>query len=215
MALDLNLPESHALDDFVVTEANRAAFRHVAEEEWTQRALLLCGEKGAGKSHLAAIWAEKTGARRLSAKELSVDLLRQNLVTGALILEDAGADTPSLPFFHLLNLIKEEDAQLLITCATMPALWGVNLKDLASRLRAIPVATLFAPDEALMRMVALKLCADKGLSLEKTVLDFILNRSERSLGALRESITRLDRVSLEKRQKITRALAQEVLEVNP
>ena len=41
--------------------------------------------------------------------------------------------------FHLLNLAREQAADLLLTARTQPAGWTLQVKDLASRLRAVPV----------------------------------------------------------------------------
>ena len=72
------------------------------------------------------------------------------LATGALVVEDLadGASTKRA-LFHLLNLAREERAFVLITARSAPATWRVELPDLASRLRALPVVALAAPDDAL------------------------------------------------------------------
>ena len=50
---------------------NQAALAMVERwPDWPDRALALIGPEGAGKSHLAAIWAEIAGARRVSARAL-------------------------------------------------------------------------------------------------------------------------------------------------
>ena len=70
--------------------------------------------------------------------------------------------------FHLLNLVKEDDANVLLTTApTALTLWAVRLPDLASRLRALPVVELAAPDDALLRAVLVKLFVDRQLSVDE------------------------------------------------
>ncbi len=95
---------------------------------------------GAGKSHLGAIWADIAGARRVAARDLAGIAPADALATGALLLEDAGPRTSEVALFHLLNAAREEDAFLLLTAREAPVSWGVGLKDLASRLRALPVS---------------------------------------------------------------------------
>src|SRR3989440_603129 len=83
-----------------------------------------------GKSHLAAIWADRAGARLLSSRALSEASLPGALATGALVLEDVrpGAlDEAAL--FHLLNLAGEEGAFILLTSRMLPVGWTVRLPD--------------------------------------------------------------------------------------
>ncbi len=88
------------------------------------KVLALVGPEGAGKSHLASIWAENTGARRLSARALGEVKPLEELATGALVIEDASAPLDERALFHLLNLTREEDASLLITTRTRAAAMG-------------------------------------------------------------------------------------------
>ena len=128
LALALPHAESFAREDFLTGAPNEAALAMIERwPDWPDRALALVGPEGAGKSHLAAIWAEIAGARRVSARALGETNLLGALATGALVIEDAPARlTHALDeraLFHLLNLIREEEAFLLITARTAPARW--------------------------------------------------------------------------------------------
>src|SRR5258706_15243471 len=90
LALALDHAESHAREDFLAGPSNAAALSLVERwPDWPSRTVLLRGPEGAGKSHLAAIWARQAGARILSARMLegSADVPIA-LATGALVLEN-------------------------------------------------------------------------------------------------------------------------------
>ena len=53
---------------------------------------------------------------------------------------------------------------------TAPSGWPIGIPDLASRLRALPVVTLAAPDDAMLRAVLVKLFADELTTNESYVL---------------------------------------------
>ena len=69
LALALPHAENFARDDFLTGASNEAALGLIERwPDWPDRALAIVGPEGAGKSHLAAIWADIAGARRVSAR---------------------------------------------------------------------------------------------------------------------------------------------------
>jgi chromosomal replication initiation ATPase DnaA len=212
LALALAHDESFAREDFLAGASNADALNLIERwPDWPDRALALVGPEGAGKSHLAAIWAEASGARRLSARALGETDLLHALATGALVVEDVADDLNERALFHLINLMREEEAYLLITARAAPSLWTVALPDLASRLRAIPAVTLTAPDDALLRAVLLKLFADRQLGVDESLISYLVTRIERSFAAARAAVDLLDHEALRLKRPVTRALAVEVL----
>jgi chromosomal replication initiation ATPase DnaA len=216
LALALPHAESFAREDFLTGASNEAALAMIERwPDWPDRALALIGPEGAGKSHLAAIWAEKSGARRVSARALrEIDLVAA-LATGALVIEDAAGGLDERALFHLLNLIREETAYLLLTASAAPASWGVALPDLASRLRAVPVVALSAPDDALFRALLVKLFADRQLAVDESLISYLATRIERSFAAARKTVETIDREALRQKRPVTRALAAETLRLGP
>jgi chromosomal replication initiation ATPase DnaA len=212
LALALPHEESFAREDFLTGRPNAAALAMVERwPDWPDRALLLIGPEGAGKSHLAAIWADLAGARRISARALGGSNLLGTLATGALVVEDAPARLDERALFHLLNLMREEEAFLLITARTAPSSWNVALPDLASRLRAIPSVSLTAPDDALLRALLLKLFADRQLAVDESLVGYLATRIERSFAAARAVVEALDGEALRLKRPVTRVLAADVL----
>ncbi len=133
------------------------------------------------------------------------------LATGALVLEnlaEGGFDEAAL--FHLLNLAREERAYVLVTARRAPAVWRVELPDLVSRLRALPVVALAAPDDALFRAVLVKLFADRQLAVDESLIGYLATRIERSFAAARAAVARLDREALRLKRPVARALAAEL-----
>lgn len=213
LALSLPSREHLARDDFLDGAPNAAALAMIERwPDWPGPFLFLVGPEGAGKTHLAAIWAEFAGARVISARALAVAAVPGALATGALVVEDIepGNFDPAA-LFHLLNLAREEGASVLLTARGLPAAWEIGLRDLASRLRAIPVVELADPDDALLRALIVKLCADRQLRLDEATVAYLAGRIERSFAAARDVVERLDEASLRLRRPVTRALAAEVL----
>jgi len=212
LALSLPHAESLAREDFLSGVSNSAALNFVERwPDWPDRALALVGPEGAGKSHLASIWADIAGARRVSARALGEINLPAALATGALVIEDAGAPLDERALFHVLNLMRQQEAYILITARRAPASWRVELPDLASRLRAVPIVELSAPDDALLRAVLVKLFADRQLAVDESLVGYLASRIERSFGSARAAVEEIDREALRLKRPVTRALAAELL----
>jgi chromosomal replication initiation ATPase DnaA len=210
LALVLGHGESYARDDFLSGLCNEAALRLIdCWPDWAANAVALIGPAGSGKTHLAMIWAEAAGARVVAGRNLTEAELPAALATGALLVEDAAA-AEQRPLFHLINLAREEKAFLLLTARTPPSSWPVAIPDLVSRLRAMPLATLTAPDDAMLRAVIVKLAADRQLLLDEGAVTYLSTRIERSFAAARAAISALDNEALRQKRAPTRALAAEL-----
>ncbi len=212
LLLALDHAESFAREDFLSGPSNGTALGLIDRwPDWPDRIVALIGPEGSGKSHLASIWAGRAGARTIAARSLARIDLPTAFATGALVVEDlepGGFD--ELALFHLLNLAREEGASVLITSRTAPAAFEVGIRDLASRLRAIPVVTVAPPDDALLRALIVKLSADRQLVLDEALVSYLANRIERSFAAARAAVSRLDEESLRLKRPANKALAAEL-----
>ena len=139
-------------------------------------------------------------------------LLSRVKATGALVLEDLKSpDFDERALFHLMNLAREDEAFVLITARTAPSALQIELRDLRSRLRAVPVVSLSAPDDALFRALIVKFCADRQLSVDESVVSYLVSRIERSYAAVRQAVELLDGEALRLGRPVTRALAADLL----
>jgi chromosomal replication initiation ATPase DnaA len=209
------LPHAESLtrDNFLEGPANAAGLALVDSwPEWPNRIMLLIGPEGSGKSHLAAIWAEQAGARSIPAHALTAAAVPGALATGALVVEDLNAPNfDERALFHLMNLAREDQAFVLITARVPPSASQVELRDLRSRLRAVPTISLLAPDDGLFRALIVKFCADRQMAIDESVVSYLTTRIERSYAAARQAVELLDGEALRLGRPVTRALAAELL----
>jgi chromosomal replication initiation ATPase DnaA len=213
LAFALPHAESLSRDNFLEGPANAAALALIdGWPDWPNRIMLLVGPEGSGKSHLAAIWAEQTGARSTTAHALTAAAVPGALATGALVIEDLSPSScDERALFHLMNLAREDQAFVLMTARLPLSASDVELRDLRSRLRAVPVVTLTPPDDHLFRALIVKLCADRQISIDENVVNYLATRIERSFAAVRHAVELLDTEGLRLGRPITRALAAELL----
>ena len=138
--LGLGLAPAPALGraDFLPAAPNALALALItAEGGLPGGRLVIHGPEGAGKTHLAAIWAAERGARWLVPERLAAELPGL-LAAGEprrLVLDRADALAGDQPgeeaLFHLLNHLAATGGEVLL-CARDPARdWGLGLPDLA------------------------------------------------------------------------------------
>ena len=213
LAFALPHAESLTRDNFLEGPANAAGLVLIDSwPEWPNRIMLLVGPEGSGKSHLAAIWAEQAGARSTTAHALTAAAVPGALATGALVVEDLrSSDFDDRALFHLMNLAREDGAFVLVTARETPSAFQIELRDLRSRLRAIPAVSLLPPDDQLFRALIVKFCADRQLAVDETVVSYLATRIERSYAAARQAVERLDAEALRLGRPVSRALAAELL----
>ena len=211
LAFALPHTESLTRDNFLEGPANAAGLALIDRwPDWPNQVMFLVGPEASGKSHLASIWAEQSGARSTSAHALTAAEVPGALATGALVIEDLkSADVDERALFHLLNLAREDGAFVLMTARVPPT--NVELRDLRSRLRAVPTVQLLAPDDHLFRALIVKFCADRQLAIDEAVVSYLTTRLERSYAAVRQAVELLDTEALRLGRSVTRALAAELL----
>lgn len=214
--IPLSFDHRPALDaeDFIVAEPNMAAVAWLDRwPAWPGDVLAIFGPAGSGKSHLAHVWRHRSGARLIAGSALRVAAAADVLASEhRLVVEDADRGVDETALFHVMNMVREEGGSLLLTGRQAPARWQVGLPDLRSRLAAVQVVELLAPNDELLAAVLAKHFDDRQLKVADDVIGYLLPRMERSFAAVARIVAALDRLSLAERRNITVPLARRVLD---
>lgn len=213
--LVFDLPHRPALghEDFLAGPSNAAALAIVDQwPNWPHWAVVVEGPAHSGKSHLGQVWRLKSGAEAVCARDLDQDAVEGLRERRALLvenLEEGVADERVL--FHLLNLAREQKMSILMTTRVAPGELKIALPDLRSRLRAVPRVEIGPPDDAILGAVLVKHFADRQLSIDPSVVSYLLVRLDRSFAAALEVVEEIDRRSLATHRRVTRQLAGEAI----
>lgn len=191
IALPLDWPVADREEDFLLSEANRAAFEHLARWSlWPVMATLVTGPRKSGRSLLGRIFVRKTGGR----------------------LFDNAEDHDEEALFHAWNDAQARRKPLLIVAAAPPPVWQVALPDLRSRLAATPHVALEEPDDALLGDLIVKLLNDRGIATPPDLPDYLVPRVERSYVAALKIVDLLDQAMLSHHRRMTVPMAKRALE---
>lgn len=213
LALELPHREAQGAEDFLVSRSNAAAVEVVDDwPNWSYPAVLVMGPRGAGKSHLANVWRLRSGAHVVAASSLADASIADFESHRALVVEDIDRGIGGEQIlFHLLNLARERKYAILLTSRAAPGEIAITLPDLRSRLRALPIAPIEPPDEGLLKAVLVKLFSDRQLAVEPHIVSYLALHMDRSMEIANRVVAAVDRLSLARQRKVTRAIAAEVL----
>jgi DnaA regulatory inactivator Hda len=220
LVLDLGGRPSWRADDFLVSEANRAAAGWLDRwPDWPAPALVVYGPAGCGKTHLVQGFAARTGALALPRPALAgADPETLAAAHAVIVVEDAdgvggsAADDPGeRALLHLYNSLAAAGGRLLLTARRRVPDWPLRLADLRSRLLAAIAVSIGPPDDELIAAVLVKLFADRQLRVDDDVVHYLVARVERSFAAAQAIVARLDRAALVHRRPVTVPLVRRLL----
>jgi chromosomal replication initiation ATPase DnaA len=107
----------------------------------------------------------------------------------------------------------------LLTAPVPPSEWpqkfALSLPDLVSRVRALLGFALWAPDDALLMGLAVKLFTDRQLQVPESVVAHMIRSLERSPGAIRDFVAHADAVALADKRPINLSLIKDLLSDPP
>lgn len=190
IALPFQWPVADRDEDFLISEANRAAFDHFKSwSTWPVMATLLTGPRKSGRSLLGRIVVRKTGGR----------------------LFDNAEDHEEEDLFHAWNDAQARRKPLVIVADAPPPRWAVKLPDLRSRLAATPHVAISPPDDELLHALILKLLGDRGIAAFPDIAEFLVPRIERSYVGVLKVIDALDRAVLSNHKRLTVPVAKRAL----
>ncbi|MDA9008396.1 DnaA/Hda family protein [Alphaproteobacteria bacterium] len=217
----LALPHRSAYgrDDFIVSACNAEAVAWIDKsEDWPLQCLVISGDTGSGKSHLAAVWKDRTGAVRLEPNQIgwSMAQVETERAGRPLIIDQLenfqNSEGGETFLFHLINHAKEQAASLLILSGQPPAKMSISLKDLASRLLAMPTVSIRQPDDELIRGLYGKLFSERQLTVSEDVVAYLATHAARDFPTITGLVGQLDEQALASKKAITIHLARSVLQ---
>jgi DnaA family protein len=224
--LGLSLRDDHTFSNFIVgrnleaVEMLRNGFDCPGD-----RFVYCWGSSGVGRSHLlqaccheAENWSQTAFYLPLKDADQFSPEICEGLETLDLIAIDdldAIANNPAWEeaLFHLYNRVRDGSSRLLMTGSSAPAILPIALSDLRSRVAWGMVYQINElSDHDKCRVLQLR-AERRGLELSESAAVFLCRRMARDLGALLQTLDRLDQASLSAQRKLTIPFLKEALDL--
>ena len=212
LLLNFNFKKSFNDHDYFVSDSNYFAFNLVDKwPKWEKKILNISGEKFSGKTHLANIFKSKSSALLLNEKDISNEVFKKIKLYESIIIDEFSNEIDENLIYSIFNLVDQDSKYLLINSETPLSEINFKLPDLVSRSRNSLQAKIKPPDDELIFAIILKNFSDRQIKLEKQIIEFIVNRIERSYGKISEFIYKVDELSLKKKKPISLKTIKEIL----
>ena len=172
-------------NDFFVSRSNYYAYELINSwPKWEKKIVNICGEKYSGKSHLSNIFIQKFKGRIIYANTVNNETLNSLKTYENIVLENFSKSVNENLIYSLFNLMDQDNKYLIINSQIPINEIDFKLNDLKSRLKNCLVAKIQNPDDEMIYALIVKNFADRQISLDKKLIDFIIKRIDRSYGKI-------------------------------
>ena len=211
-AIKFQFREAKNRENYIVGDSNINAIKWIDKfPHWKSSGLIIEGPKSSGKSHLVRVWQRKSNCNIFESEKVNNEEINAN-DNKNLAIENLEKIKNYEFFLHLLNYKKEKKLKYLLTTTHSIGSLNIQLKDIKSRLLELPKATITLPSDKLLKGLIVKLLKDKGVVITNKLLEYTINRIERSYEAVNFFVQDLNKISLEKKKNISISLIKEILE---
>ena len=214
---DFSKEESLDWSDFIESSENQEALAYLTRwPNWNFNGLVIVGEHGVGKTHLATLWAQSANAVCVLKSCLNSDPRdlfdythnnKCNFVFDN--FQDFLVDQHWL--FDFYNIAKEKHRSFIITDVIPPSMWNISLKDLKSRLSLLPVVRVSNHSDELLFKVTKKLAKDYDIKIEDNVVEYILMMCRRDIPEISRILKTLDKLSLQQKKPLNLGFVKKYL----
>ena len=211
-AIKFQFREAKNRENYIVGDSNINAIKWIDKyPHWKSSGLIIEGPKSSGKSHLVKVWQIKSNCNIFESEKVNNEEINAN-DNKNLAIENLENIKNYEFFLHLLNYKKEKKLKYLLTTTHSIGSLNIQLKDIKSRLLELPKANITLPSDKLLKGLIVKLLKDKGVVIKNKLLEYTINRIERSYEAVNLFVKDLNKISLEKKKNISISLIKEILE---
>ena len=210
LALPFGSKPALTREDFIVAPCNEQALTFIERwPDWPARVAAIYGPPHSGKTHLARIFCDRSGAHLLSAAEpLTIDLSGDDTVA----VELDGSPPSMARDRKLFALFERPRGTVLLTGRLPPREWSTMLGDLRSRFDSLLAFPIWAPDDDLLAALIRKHFADRQLDVTDTIVKRLLVHVERTPNAVAAFVARIDDKALAEKRPISERLVTDLID---
>lgn len=185
-SLLLDTPKPVNKVDLIIGDHNKEAVDFLFDKfiSSSEKIVLIYGAQKVGKSYITnAFISERLGKTICKESIKSIESIENLLNSNNILLLE---DIDSIGYyreedlFYLYNLAFNNNSKVILTSSVSPANIPFKLPDLKSRLLGTKAVSIKEPSPKMLKIILFKMLADKHLKVNIKVIDYIINRVERT-----------------------------------
>ena len=205
---DYNISPQLNLKNYYVSDANREAYEYVINENEFVKYSIIHGPVKSGKTHLGLIWQKKNNAIIYSENNFQKVINDKKNIFIDNFFEKINEEY----LFYIINHCYNNNLKILLCTDKFISNYKFQLKDLSSRLKSFNFIEIKQPDDELIVNLIIKLLFDRQIIIHNPdIVNYILNRIDRTFESINFFVQRIDKLSLEKKRQLTIPLIKELL----
>jgi len=202
-------------DDFCISKSNEEVYHFLNTwPNWNENIVNIYGPEKSGKTFLLSIFAQKNSFIKISKKEISKSNIDYILKQKKIIIEDISNEIDNELLFLIYNHFNSNENFLIFSSLYDTANLNFSLNDLNSRLKSVFNIEIHNPSDNLLYSILLKGISDRQITLEPKIIDYILDKIERTYLAVNTFVKLIDKKNFIDKKKITKKLINSILERN-
>jgi chromosomal replication initiation ATPase DnaA len=178
---------------------------------WEKNFVNISGEKFSGKSHLMNIFLKKNKGIKIDFNLIKNIDFKNLKIYENIVLEDVTTNTNEELLYTLFNIVEQDNKYIIVTSKDSIAEMKFSLNDLRSRTKNFLLQNIEKPDDELMFAIILKNLSDRQITLSQKLINYIIQRIERSYSKIFDFIYKIDELSLKKKKSIDFKIIKEAL----
>lgn len=194
-------------NDFIESAENQEAVSYLVRwPNWNCNGIIIHGESGVGKTHLANLWAQTSNAVCVLGSSINYDARFLFDSENNFLFDDFDSFLSTQNYnwiFNFFNIAKEKKRFFLLLSRKIPSMWLIPLNDLRSRLMTLPSIQIKNPGDELLIKIAKKISHDLNITISEDSINYILKHKERSVVSIIKTLKFLDKLSLQQQKPIT------------
>jgi chromosomal replication initiation ATPase DnaA len=199
-------------EDFYVSKSNKHVFDLLMKwPTWEKNFVNISGEKFSGKSHLMNIFLKKNKGIKIDFNLIKNIDFKNLKIYENIVLEDVTTNTNEELLYTLFNIVEQDNKYIIVTSKDSIAEMKFSLNDLRSRTKNFLLQNIEKPDDELMFAIILKNLSDRQITLSQKLINYIIQRIERSYSKIFDFIYKIDELSLKKKKSIDFKIIKEAL----
>lgn len=214
LSFNFDINKENIDNELIICHSNLRIFQFLDQyknkKDFLPNVICLIGGKNSGKTSFLKLWQDSFNAHNIASENISKlnEIIQKNHFY---FLDDICQNQNPDFLFHLINIIAEKSAFLLMSSSQKLANLNWQLADLNSRIKNIHQLEIENPDDDLVKILLTKYFAKKQLKIDAKIIDYLSRNIQRDFNDIFKISQLIEQHCYKDNHKITIPFLKKIL----